>query len=94
MWQSRSEAARSYVVNGDVTRYLIDSGLRRHTQYTVYVYATNARGKGSNSQMINVTTGPEGEQLPSRLGWAGLGWTGLGWAGLGWARLGWAGLGW
>ena len=63
MWQSRIYTPRSYIVDGSVLHYLIDDGLTRLTKYTVYVYASNSRGKGSDGQRVNVTTDAEGEQL-------------------------------
>ena len=60
VWQTQSTSgvASTYVVNGNTTQYVIQEGLTRLTQYTVYLFASNTRGRGSNSQMINVTTGP------------------------------------
>ena len=60
-WHSRSESPRSSVVDGDVLHYVISEGLTRLTQYTVYVYASNRRGKGSDSQRVNVTTDAVGK---------------------------------
>jgi hypothetical protein len=56
VWFSRSERPRSFVVDSDVLHYVIKEGLTRLTQYTVYVYAVNGRGKGSDSQRVNITT--------------------------------------
>ena len=61
VWHTQSGAATSYVVNGNMTQYIIEEGLTRLTQYTIYVYASNMRGRGSNSRMINITTGPVGK---------------------------------
>ena len=63
VWQSLTGTPRSYVVNGNVLHYLIDDELTRLTKYTVYVYAFNDRGKGSDGQRVNVTTDAVGEQL-------------------------------
>ena len=61
VWYSQSESPRSYVVGSDVLHYVIREGLTRLTQYTVYVYASNGRGKGSDSQRMNVTTDAVGK---------------------------------
>ena len=56
VWYSRSERPRSFVIGSDILHYVIKEGLTRLTQYTVYVYAFNSRGKGSDSQRVNITT--------------------------------------
>ena len=61
VWQTQSGAATSHIINSNTMQYIIEEGLTRLTQYTVYVYASNVRGRGSNSQMINIITGPVGK---------------------------------
>ena len=56
VWYSRIESPRSFVVGSDTLHYVIREGLTRLTQYTVYVYASNSRMKGSDSQRVNVIT--------------------------------------
>ena len=63
VWQSRVDAPRASIVPGTTLHHLIDTGLTRLTQYTVYVYASNDRGKGSDGQRVNITTDAEGKQL-------------------------------
>ena len=61
VWYSRSERPRSVIIDNGDLHYVIKEGLIRLTQYTVYVYAFNSRGKGSDSQRVNITTDAVGK---------------------------------
>ena len=68
-WQSLSkslnEIPQSYILDGPnpPISYLI-TGLEKLTLYGVFVYATNERGRGVDSEQVNITTDAIGIVYP------------------------------